>query len=109
MDHSYLYGLTYLNAHYSGNGPHQALFDEIDNKRLAHLQLYGTPPPIVEWDGWRSPSEGDIACLHTIVDAVEDKPPAPHNSGNVPEHRQGLEAPAWLLVGQGGLITHLAH
>ena len=109
MDHSYLYGLTYLNAHYSGNGPHRALFDEIDNERLARLQLYGTPPPIAEWDGWRSPSEGDIARLHAIVDAVEDKPPAPRNSGNVPEHRQGLEAPAWLLVGQDGLITHLAH
>ena len=77
MDHSYLYGLIYLNAHYTRNGPHQALFDKIDNERLAHLQLHSIPPPIVEWDRWRSPSEGDIARLHAIVDAVEDKPPAP--------------------------------
>jgi len=28
VDHSYLYGLAYLDAHYSGNGLHQALFDK---------------------------------------------------------------------------------
>ena len=109
VDHSYLFGLTYLNAHYSGNGPHQALYDEIDNERLARLHIYGTPPPITNWDGWRSPSEGDIACLQPIVDMVEDQPLAPCNSSNAPDHQQGLEAPVWLLVGQDGFITHLTH
>jgi len=51
VDHFYLFGLTYLNAHYSGNGPYQALYDEIDNKRLARLHIYGTPPPIVDCNG----------------------------------------------------------
>ena len=32
VDHSYLYGLAYLDTHYSENGPHQALFEEIDNE-----------------------------------------------------------------------------
>jgi len=109
VDHSYLFGLAYLNAHYVGNGPHQALYDDIDNERLARLHIYGTPPPITNWDGWCSPSEGDIAQLHTLVDMVEDRPPTPCNSGAAPDHRQGLEAPAWLLVGQDGLITHLIH
>ena len=107
VDHSYLFGLAYLNAHYAGNGPHQASYDEIDNEWLACLHIYGTPPPIVEWDGWRTPSEGDIAQLHTLVDIAEDCPPAPRNSGTAPDHRLGLEAPAWLLVGQDGLVTHL--
>jgi len=40
---------------------------------------------------------------------VEDRPLTPHNSGNAPDHWQGLEAPAWLLVGQDGFITHLTH
>ena len=84
-------------------------YDEIDNERLARLHIYGTPPPIVEWDGWRTPSEGDIARLHTLVDMAEDHPPAPRNSGTAPDHRLGLEAPAWLLVGQDGLVTHLTH
>jgi len=32
VDHSYLFGLAYLNAHYVGNSPHQALYDDIDNE-----------------------------------------------------------------------------
>ena len=36
-------------------------YDEIDNEWLACLHIYGTPPPIAYWDGWCSPSEGDIA------------------------------------------------
>jgi len=32
VDHSYLFRLAYLNAHYIGNGPHQALYDDIDNE-----------------------------------------------------------------------------
>jgi len=51
VDHSHLFGLTYLNAHYSGNGPHQALYDEIDNERLARLHIYGTPPSITKMGG----------------------------------------------------------
>ena len=40
---------------------------------------------------------------------VEDHPPTPRNSGTALDHWQGLEAPAWLLVEQDGLITHLTH
>src|SRR6266540_3536260 len=40
---------------------------------------------------------------------AEDCPPTPHNSGTALDHRLGLEAPAWLLVEQDGLVTHLTH
>ena len=32
MDHSYAFGLAYLEAHHSGHPIYRALFDEIDNE-----------------------------------------------------------------------------
>ena len=43
VDHSYPFGLAYLEAHHSGNPLHQAMLDEINNERLAQLQRYGIP------------------------------------------------------------------
>jgi len=42
------------------------------------------------------------------METAEDRPLAPHNRNNVPDFLQGLEAPAWLLVGQDGLDHHLS-
>ena len=108
MDHAYAFGLAYLEAHHSGHPIHRALFDEIDNERLARIQAHGVPNPIVAWDGWRHPSKGDVIRLHTIMETAEDRPLAPRNRDNVPDFRQGLEAPAWLLVGQDGLDHYLS-
>jgi len=108
VDHSYPFGLAYLEAHHSGNPLHQAMLDETDNEQLAQLQRYGIPPAITAWDGWRHPSERDIACLHLIMEVAEDRPLAPHNRDNVPNYRQGLEAPAWLVTGHDGIRLHLS-
>jgi len=46
VDHSYLFGVIYLNTHYSGNGPHQALYDGSGGEmcvmamRTGHDQLH---------------------------------------------------------------------
>src|SRR5438309_801411 len=83
------------------------MLDETDNKRLARLQRYGIPPAITAWDGWRHPSERDIARLHLIIEVAEDHLLAPCNRDNVPDYRQGLEAPAWLVMGHDGIRLHL--
>jgi len=42
------------------------------------------------------------------METAEDCPLAPRNRDNVPDFRQGLEAPAWLLVGQDGLDCYIS-
>ena len=42
------------------------------------------------------------------METAEDRPLAPRNRDNVPDFRQGLEAPAWLLVGQDGLDHYIS-
>jgi len=108
VDHSYPFRLAYLEAHHSGNPLYQAMLDETDNERLTWLQRYGIPPAITAWDGWRHPSERDIACLHLIMEVAEDRPLAPCNRNNAPGYRQGLEAPAWLVTGHDGICLHLS-
>jgi len=82
------------------------MLDETDNERLTRLQRYGIPPAITAWDGWRHPLERDIAHLHLKV--ADDHPLAPCNRNNVPDYRQGLEAPAWLVTGHDGIRLHLS-
>ena len=112
VDHAYAYGVIFLNGHYSGSVIHQTLLDVVDNERLTRLRAYGVPPPIPAWDGWRHPSEGEVTHLHQVME-VEESRSARSNSErnriNVPVHRQGLDAPAWLLVGQDGLVEYLTH
>jgi len=63
IDHGYIYGLNYINFNIA-NPMYRELLDTIDNEHHARLMAYGTPPAILEWDGWRYPSKQDIACLH---------------------------------------------
>ena len=70
MDHAYTFRWAYLEAHHSGHPIHQALFDEIDNERLTHVQAYRALPSIVAWNGWRHPSRGNITHLHTIMETA---------------------------------------
>jgi len=92
-----------------GSGLNQALFNDIDNEQLARIRTHAAPLAIPEWDGWRYPSTQEVARLHLILDAAEDRSSAPRNRNNVPEHRQGWEAPAWLLVGQPEINAYLLH
>ncbi|KAG6892108.1 hypothetical protein C0993_004826, partial [Termitomyces sp. T159_Od127] len=35
------------------------IFQDVDDERLQRLAIYGTPPTIPTWDGWREISEED--------------------------------------------------
>ncbi|KAG6859372.1 hypothetical protein C0995_009214, partial [Termitomyces sp. Mi166 len=35
------------------------IFRDVDNKRIEHVSRYGTPPAILQWDGWREMTEDD--------------------------------------------------
>ncbi|KAG6893594.1 hypothetical protein C0992_009365, partial [Termitomyces sp. T32_za158] len=59
MDHAYTYGVVYLEQQF--HQPTMLLdnFHEVDNEHLERLQVYGTPPAIPEWNGWREMTEED--------------------------------------------------
>ncbi|KAG6895849.1 hypothetical protein C0992_012097 [Termitomyces sp. T32_za158] len=63
VDHAYTYGIVYLKQQFHQLTMSLKNFCEVDNERLGHLQLYGTPPAIPEWDGWRELTEEDQYCL----------------------------------------------
>ncbi len=73
IDHVYMYGINLIDAHYTGGTMSRVLLDNVDNKCWAHLQAYGVPLPIKEWDGWSHPSKNDVACLHLIMDTEESR------------------------------------
>ncbi|KAG6869394.1 hypothetical protein C0995_003521 [Termitomyces sp. Mi166 len=35
------------------------IFKDVDNERIEHVSRYGTPPAILQWDGWREMMEDD--------------------------------------------------
>ncbi len=106
IDHAYMYGVNLIDAHYTGGTMSQTLLDDIDNKRLAHLQVYGVPLPIEEWDGWRHPSKNEVAHLHLIMETEESQ--LVQRNLDTPSYRRGMDAPSWTQVGQGGLPHYLA-
>jgi hypothetical protein len=66
IDHGYVYGLNFINFNIA-NPTYRELLDTMDNERHARLRAYGVPPAIPEWDGWRYPSNADIARLYNIL------------------------------------------
>jgi len=51
IDHTYPYGLAFIDAHYVGSGLNQALFDDIDNEWLTCIRTHAAPPchPRMGW------------------------------------------------------------
>ncbi|KAG6900841.1 hypothetical protein C0995_003158 [Termitomyces sp. Mi166 len=39
------------------------IFKDVVNERIEHVSCYGTPPTILQWDGWREMTEDDHYCL----------------------------------------------
>lgn len=97
IDHGYTHGLNFIN-HNITNPTYRGLFDTIDNERHARLRAYGTPPAIHGWDGWRYPSNQDIARLHTIIDG--------ENRAVDEDFRNER---GWAVVGTTGLFECLEH
>jgi hypothetical protein len=106
VDHSYPHSVITLNRLHTESPIHQGLFDAINNERLAHLHIYGEPPAITLWDGWRHPSESEVAKLHDILAAEDCRP---QRRGGELAHFRGFDSPAWLLVGQGRVVEYLTH
>ncbi|KAG6892323.1 hypothetical protein C0995_004352, partial [Termitomyces sp. Mi166 len=63
VDHTYTYGVVYLEQHFHNPTMSLDIFHEIDNERHQCLLCYGTPPAIPQWDGWREISEDNHYCL----------------------------------------------
>ena len=95
IDHGYTYGLNFINYNIA-NPTYRELIDTVDNERHARLRAYGIPPAIPEWDGWRYPSEQDIARLHDIFDG--EKQPTGEDFRN---------ARGWATVGTTGIFEYL--
>ncbi|KAG6881971.1 hypothetical protein C0995_016428 [Termitomyces sp. Mi166 len=53
VDHTYTYGMVYLEQQFHNPTMSLDIFCKIDNKRHQRLLCYGTPPAIPQWDGWR--------------------------------------------------------
>jgi hypothetical protein len=81
VDHSYPHGVITLNGLHTGSPIHQGLF--------------------TLWDGWRHPSESEVAKLHNILPAEDCRP---QRRGSELAHFRGFDSLAWLLVGQGRVV-----
>ncbi|KAG6873252.1 hypothetical protein C0992_008927 [Termitomyces sp. T32_za158] len=63
VDHAYTYGVVYLEQQFHQPTMSLDVFRDVDDERLQRLSVYGTPPAIPHWDGWREISEEDRYCL----------------------------------------------
>jgi len=108
VDHSYAFGIISLNHMYTGSTLVRSTIDPLDNERLARLHIYGEPPAITEWDGWRHPTTEEVQTLRDIVDQEDNRPPrrAPRDA---PARVGNTTATAWLLVGQTSMVEYLTH
>ncbi|KAG6869958.1 hypothetical protein C0992_001462, partial [Termitomyces sp. T32_za158] len=59
VDHAYTYGVVYLEQQFHQPTMSLDVFRDVNDERLQRLAVYGTPPAIPNWDGWRKISEED--------------------------------------------------
>ncbi|KAG6880639.1 hypothetical protein C0995_005260 [Termitomyces sp. Mi166 len=57
------------------------IFKDVDNERIERLSCYGTPPAILQWDGWREMTEEDHSCLMFKRDEEHLMPAPPEATG----------------------------
>jgi hypothetical protein len=87
IDHSYTFGLHYLNHHLDGSPGSLTQFEEVDDSCLIQLAVWGIPLAIPEWDGWRIPNDEDLHQLRAIMAQEEEK-----------DHYCLDDSPDWLLA-----------
>ncbi|KAG6886774.1 hypothetical protein C0995_004894 [Termitomyces sp. Mi166 len=76
VDHVYTYGMVYLEQQFHNPTMSMDIFKDVDNERIECLSHYGTPPAILQWDGWREMMEDDH--YHLMFKRDEECPlPAP--------------------------------
>ncbi|KAG6895938.1 hypothetical protein C0995_012014, partial [Termitomyces sp. Mi166 len=59
VDHAYTYGMVYLEQQFHNPTMSMDIFKDVDNERIERMSRYGTPPAILQWDGWREMTEDD--------------------------------------------------
>jgi hypothetical protein len=89
VDHTYTYGLHYLNHHYNHSPEAEANYWEVDNERIHWLGVHGLPPAIPEWDRWYNPTVEDVGRVHMLQAMEEDR-----------DHYCLDDSHDWLLVGE---------
>ncbi|KAG6881613.1 hypothetical protein C0995_001296, partial [Termitomyces sp. Mi166 len=57
------------------------IFKDVDNEHIERLSCYGTPPAILQWDGWREMMEDDHYCLMFKRDEEHSLPALPEATG----------------------------
>ena len=97
VDHGYTFGLNFINHQYS-TSQLVIFYDELDNERLERLRVYGVPPAIPAWDGWRCPTDEDMRRIHQLVAyrAVQEAPDYDHRTER-----------GWSRVGDDGIYQYL--
>jgi hypothetical protein len=88
IDHAYMWGVAFIDAHHDGSVIQGSVWDSIDNERHDRLEKYGEPPAIPHWTGWWMPSREDRMRLSVLQAIEEKKKECPLNDGY------------YLLVGQ---------
>ncbi|KAF8059516.1 hypothetical protein FPV67DRAFT_1675087 [Lyophyllum atratum] len=89
MNHSYTYGLHYIDHYWTMAGPHRDLLRTVDNDRISRLDRWGVPPSLPQWDGWYHPTTDDITRIQTLM--------------HVELHHDSVDCLAsseWMLVGE---------
>ncbi|KAG6896139.1 hypothetical protein C0995_011740 [Termitomyces sp. Mi166 len=81
VDHAYTYGVVYLEQQFHSPTMSLDIFREVDDERIEHLSRYGTPPAILQWDGWREMTEDNHYCLMFKHDEEHLMPDPPEAKG----------------------------
>jgi hypothetical protein len=89
VDHAYTFGLHFLNHQLDGSPESRDMYEAVDDLRIVNLSVWGIPPAISEWDGWRIPSVEDVERIQQIM---------------IGEERRGIycldDSTDWLRVGE---------
>ncbi|KAG6877433.1 hypothetical protein C0993_007412, partial [Termitomyces sp. T159_Od127] len=59
VDHTYTYSVVYLKQQFHHSTMFLDIFQEVDNECLEHLEVYGTPMAILQWDEWHEMNKED--------------------------------------------------
>ncbi|KAF9439397.1 hypothetical protein P691DRAFT_769921, partial [Macrolepiota fuliginosa MF-IS2] len=88
IDHSYTFGVNYLDQIYINDPIHCSLFDVADNHCLHALQLHGVPPVIPEFNGWTLPSKIDLIQMYYFESRIRSE-----------KNHKIMDVSGWRIVG----------
>ncbi|KAF9441082.1 hypothetical protein P691DRAFT_780621 [Macrolepiota fuliginosa MF-IS2] len=95
INHSYTFGVNYLDQIYIDDPIHCSLFNVADDHRLHALQLHGVPPAIPEFNGWTLPSKIDLIQMYYFESRIHSE-----------ENRKIMDTSGWRIT-SGSLYKSL--